>query len=150
MGPWGYTVDAKTRTLADTWTPTSGTAYDLSVYGANGFFRRFAGGLTTSSANLSVQMIEDGIGNTVAFTITNVGEASTTVTVTDTYTGRAQRYDLRRGETARATQSLEGSGRWYDAMITDSSDPSFVRHYAGHVENGEDSVSDPLIGRGVA
>ena len=150
MGPWGYTVDAKTRTLADTWTPTSGTAYDLSVYGANGFFRRFAGGLTTSSANLSVQMIEDGIGNTVAFTITNVGEASTTVTVTDTYTGRAQRYDLRRGETARATQSLEGSGRWYDAMITDSSDPSFVRHYAGHVENGEDSISDPLIGRGVA
>jgi phospholipase C len=34
---------------------------------------------------------------------------------------------------------------WYDLIIT-STDSSFVRHYAGHIENGFDSVSDPHIG----
>jgi len=42
---------------------------------------------------------------------------------------------------------IETSFRWYDLLITDSSDASFVRHYAGHVENGFDSVSDPHIGK---
>jgi len=31
-------------------------------------------------------------------------------------------------------------------VITTSTDPSFVRHYAGHVEDGLDSLSDPHIG----
>jgi phospholipase C len=36
---------------------------------------------------------------------------------------------------------------WYDVLIT-SSDPSFARQYAGHVETGADSISDPMIGAG--
>jgi phospholipase C len=35
-------------------------------------------------------------------------------------------------------------------LITVNADPSFVRHYAGHVETGNDSASDPLIGRTAA
>jgi phospholipase C len=42
---------------------------------------------------------------------------------------------------------IETSFRWYDLVITDGTDASFVRHYAGHVENGFDSVSDPHIGK---
>jgi hypothetical protein len=34
-------------------------------------------------------------------------------------------------------------------LITDGTDPSFVRHYAGHFENGFDSVTDPHIGASV-
>ena len=45
--------------------------------------------------------------------------------------------------------SLEGSFHWYYILITDSQDMSFVRHYAGHVENGFDSVTDPHIGGSV-
>ncbi len=41
-GPWGYTVDPATQALSDTFTPAT-SSYDLSVYSANGFFRRFAG-----------------------------------------------------------------------------------------------------------
>jgi hypothetical protein len=37
----------------------------------------------------------------------------------------------------------EAGFRWYGLIITDVSDPSFVRHYAGHIENGFDSLSDP-------
>jgi len=37
---------------------------------------------------------------------------------------------------------------WYDIIVTTSSDSSFARHYAGHIENGFDSVTDPHIGAG--
>jgi hypothetical protein len=36
---------------------------------------------------------------------------------------------------------IEMSFRWYDLIVTDSTDASFVRHHAGPVENGFDSVS---------
>ena len=55
-GPWGYTVEA-TKSLSDTWTGQGATAaYDLSVYGPQGFFRKFAGSASAApAANLVVQ-----------------------------------------------------------------------------------------------
>jgi phospholipase C len=35
---------------------------------------------------------------------------------------------------------------WYDLTITVDSDASFVRRYAGHVETGKASMSDPALG----
>jgi hypothetical protein len=35
---------------------------------------------------------------------------------------------------------------WYDLVITVEGDPGFEYHFAGHVETGEDSISDPAIG----
>jgi phospholipase C len=149
-GPWGYTVDPVSRSLSDTWAPTSGTDYDLSVFGPNGFFRRYAGGLTTSSANLSVETVYDSFRGGITVTVTNAGDSATTVNLVDKYTGRTERGYLARGERFLAELDLKASSRWYDVLITADSDPGFVRHYAGHVETGADSVSDPLIGRNLA
>src|SRR5262249_37170823 len=96
-GPWGYTVDPATGTLADTWKPTSGQAYDLSVYGANGFYRRVAGGLGASSASLGVQAIYSADGN-VSLVVANNGAAATTVTIRDNYTGSTVQQLLNAGE----------------------------------------------------
>jgi phospholipase C len=35
---------------------------------------------------------------------------------------------------------------WYDLTLTVDGDATFAYHAAGHVENGEDSISDPLMG----
>ena len=63
-GPWGYTLGAaellRPVTVTDSWVPTGGSQYDLSVYGPNGFFRRFAGGLAASSANLGIETAKPG------------------------------------------------------------------------------------------
>ncbi len=147
-GPWGYTVDPVTGSVSDSWSPTSGTAYDLSVYGPNGFFRNFGGGLTASSDNLGVQSVYDTVGGGITVQITNLGAAATTVTVVDNYTGTTQRQVLAPGTLFPLTLTLSDSLGWYDVLIT-SSDPSFVRQYAGHVETGADSISDPMIGAGV-
>ncbi|HVJ55154.1 MAG TPA: phospholipase C, phosphocholine-specific [Aliidongia sp.] len=145
-GPWGYTLDPVTGTIADSWTPTSGTSYDLSVYGPNGFFRRYAGGLTASSANLQVQSLYDTVGGGITIAVTNLGAAATTVTMLDNYTGNSQQHTLAPGAMFPLTLTLQASFSWYDVLITASSDPNFMRQYAGHVETGADSISDPLIG----
>jgi phospholipase C len=151
-GPWGYTVDPKTKKLSDIWHPTSGTNYDLSVYGANGFFRRYAGGLTQSSANLEVTSQYDlGGGGGVIVTVTNVGAAPALVTLTDNYTGQSrQEYLPQHGGNTPIVLGLPATSGWYDVLVTVFSDPSFIRHYAGHVEAGAESFSDPLIGRSAA
>jgi phospholipase C len=145
-GPWGYTVDPATRVLSDTWTPTTGTAYDLSVYGPNGFFRRFAGGLTAGSANLAVQTLPQILGDIIVLVIRNLTDARTTVSIANQYTGNTEHFPLLPHGFIEVPVAIEASFRWYDLVITTSTDASFVRHYAGHVENGFDSLSDPHIG----
>jgi phospholipase C len=143
-GPWGYTLDPAARELSDRWSPTTGTAYDLSVYGPNGFFRRFAGGLTAASANLSLQVVPELDGVLLAVIIRNVTSSPTTAIVANQYTEQQERLFLAPG--AQLTVPVVTRFNWYDIIVTTGSDSSFLRHYAGHIENGFDSVTDPHIG----
>jgi len=51
----------------------------------------------------------------------------------------------------RDTQSmfwnLDSTGWWYDLMVTSNTDPSFLRRFAGRMETGRHSVSDPAMGQ---
>jgi phospholipase C len=146
-GPWGYTVDPAKRVLSDRWSPTAGTAYDLSVYGPNGFFRRVAGGLTRTSANLEVRVVPELAGVALVLVIENLATWATTVSIANQYTKGLEHFHLAPRGRIDVPVLIETSFRWYDLLITDGTDASFVRHYAGHVENGFDSVSDPHIGK---
>jgi phospholipase C len=146
-GPWGYTVEPGFRAASDTWRPTNGRNYDLSVFGPNGFFRRYAGDLTQSSANLEVRTEYDVIDGGVVIVIANLGAGPALVMVVDNYTGHSHENHLAPGERSPVVLDLKSSSRWYDVLITVHSDPNFIRHYAGHIETGEDGVTDPLIGR---
>jgi phospholipase C len=146
-GPWGYTVDSHKRVLSDRWSPTDGAGYDLSVYGPNGFFRRVAGGLTRTNANLEVKILPEIGGEAILLSIENQAPVRTTVTIANQYDLREEHFPLSPGGRVSVPVLLATSFRWYDVVITASSDPTFVRHYAGHIENGFDSVSDPHIGK---
>jgi phospholipase C len=116
------------------------------VYGPNGFFRRVAGGLTHDSANLEVQTLPEVAGEVILLVIENIATARTTVTIANQYTDHKEHFPLSPGGRITVPVLLATSFRWYDVIITASTDPGFVRHYAGHIENGFDSVSDPHIG----
>jgi phospholipase C len=145
-GPWGYTVDPVRRVLSDRWSPTAGAAYDLSVYGPNGFFRRMAGGMTRTSANIEVRTLAELAGEAMVLIVENFAATPTTVTVADQYSGRQERLRIEPRGRITVPVLIATRFRWYDLLITDNADSSFVRHYAGHVENGFDSVTDPHIG----
>ena len=55
-GPWSYTVGSHAH-LDATWPVRANgqAAYDLSVYGPNGFFRSFKGSADREHANLSIK-----------------------------------------------------------------------------------------------
>jgi phospholipase C len=145
-GPWGYTVDPHKRDLSDRWSPIGTTGYDLSVYGPNGFFRRFAGGLTRTSADLEIRAVAEIAGGALLLFIRNAATTRTTVTIANQYTEHTEHFPLEPHGFVTVPVPLAKSFHWYDLVITANTDQSFARHYAGHIENGFDSVSDPHIG----
>jgi len=141
-GPWGYTVESG-KTLADTWTAPASGSYDIAVHGPNGFYRAFAGSVEATAAKLVGRTVYDKFGGCVSLVVTNVGLAPTVVTVTDRYTNATSHQVVAPGRSFRSDWSLQTTGRWYDLVVTASTDARFLAQFAGHVETGADGVSDP-------
>lgn len=144
-GPWTYTVEAG-KSLSDTWNVASNPngEYDLSVYGPNGFFRAFKGGIGAGRANLDVDSHYDDAG--FELTVTNRGTAACTVSIVNSYTNETMTHWLDRGQSVRKNWLLLASHGWYDLAIHVNTDQGFQHRLAGHIETGRDSASDPGIG----
>jgi phospholipase C len=140
-GPWSYTVDAG-QDIAGSWKLSG--PYDYDVRGANGFLREFKG--DAAKAGLDVVAEHVGHSRTVKLTLTNTGPADVTVTITDSYgcDGRAT-HRVRAGKQVTHVVHAADSDGWYDATVTSDHDAAYVRRFAGHVENGRPSASDPAI-----
>ena len=107
-------------------------AYDFSVLGPNGFFRRFAGN--------GADAVEATFSATGQFVVVNNSTAP--VTLHDGYgTGAAQAVPP--GQESVINLDLARTANWYDVSVVGG---GFVRHFAGHIENGKPSRSDPLLG----
>jgi phospholipase C len=147
-GPWTFTVGSKAE-LSDTWplTQNAWTQYDLSVYGPNGFLRVYRGSIAPSSAaNLQTHTAYDKAGNGITLQITNKGEDRVKVSIRDAYTFRTGQHALASNETLSRYWSLDKFHGWYDFTLTVDNDPNFLQQLAGHVETGNESVTDPAIG----
>jgi phospholipase C len=146
--PRSYTVEPG-KQLTDSWSVTvnGATGYDFSVYGPNGFLRAFKGSAARpDSTNLDVRAKYDDEGDGVTLYITNQRSHEEKVSVLNNYTGETFKRTL--GPKDRVTRhwsSPRHSG-WYDLSIKVAEDSRFEYRFAGHVENGRDSVSDPAIG----
>jgi phospholipase C len=143
-----YTVNAGTQ-LSDTWATVTGggATYDLTVTAPNGFLRRFAGGGAGVSQEVTAGY-EGELGD-IYLTFVNSGSAAATFTVTDNSYGRpAQKVEVPSGATVRREVPLQASHSWYDLTVTSSADAAFIRRFAGHVETGRASVTDPVLSTG--
>jgi phospholipase C len=127
-GPWTYTVGAHDA-LADTWNfgASRQTAYDLSVYGPNGFFRAFEGSLANrDTANVVVRTLYEPARNALALEIHNVGVRLDRLHVLNAYTGEDTAHLVEPGERLTLRISLEASFGWYDVTLRADSDRAFV------------------------
>ena len=146
-GPWTYTVEAG-KAIFDVWTPKTANQgrYDLSVYGPNGFLRSFQGGLSSRSANLSVDCRYREKASELDLTVKNHASAPCVVKITDKYTGHSSFHRLAPGVSFQTDWPLKATSGWYDLVITGDSDQTFARRLAGHMETGDVSITDPFIG----
>jgi phospholipase C len=77
----------------------------------------------------------------------NMGAAECEVSILNGYTQRTETVKVSAGGSAIRHWPLEASTGWYDAMVGVSADVLFLRHIAGHVETGRDSMTDPAMGK---
>ncbi len=147
-GPRTYTVGPQ-LSVSDTWDfkANSPSAYDLSVYGPNGFFRGFKGSLNgREKANLAVSSIYDCDRTGITLDLQNRGKATAKVRISNHYTNKSVVQHLHPGADWSPSWELEASFGWYDFTIEVESDSTFQQRVAGHLETGNDSVSDPALG----
>ncbi len=146
-GPWTYTIGSGAQTSDTLSLATLGqSTYDLFVHGPNGFFREFRGSLVSHPSAINSRLTYDADEGFVSLEIENTGRSTTTAHVLEGYSGKVTSVRLRAGERAQRSWRLQHSFGWYDLSVTSASDPGFLQHYAGHLESGKASMSDPAIG----
>ncbi|WP_432991435.1 phosphocholine-specific phospholipase C [Dactylosporangium sp. CA-233914] len=141
IGPRTYTVEAA-KQVTDVWPADKG--FDLTVHGPNGFFRRFAAG--ARHPGVTARARYDTRRRELTLELSNRGAKRADLTIADRYSGHSSRVSLRPGETRTEDFSLSRSRGWYGLRLSLAGDSAFALEYAGHVENGEASISDPLMG----
>lgn len=151
--PRRYTVE-QGKALEDMW-PTG--AYDVWVYGPNGFFRAYAGSGSGTDVKrpLVNARIEPTIGGPINFTIGFEAPArSGADRIHVTPAAYADAMPAKVLNTTAAGKpplieqrwSLMRTGGWYDFVLTREGDASWKRRFAGRCEIGAGLTSDPAMG----
>jgi phospholipase C len=146
--PRTYTVEPH-KSLSGSWTVQ--LAYDLTVYGPNGWMRAFKGSVADGATLIGVQSsVDKGNFGAVTLKLTNRTQGGTSeainAQVLDAYTGQRTPVTLKSNAESVEHFPLEQFFGWYDLVVTADGDPSFEVRLAGHVETGRDSFSDPAMG----
>ena len=146
--PRAYTVEPGKK-LVGTWAVAAQGVndYDLSVRGPNGFYRGFKGRVSGAGhAMLDVRAEYDADGLGLALVVRNLTARAAEVRVLDRYTRASVGLQLASGQAERLHFDVRAMFGWYDLRVTQAGDPDFAVELAGHVENGQASISDPVLG----
>ena len=113
--------------------------YNLEVYGPNGFYRSFTGDTETA---IAIQV--DTHDGERGFVLNKLSRGVALVIEDKSY-GYESKF-LEADKTGETIWKLEKSGSWYDFEVCSKDNPDFAYRYAGHIETGHSSITDPLMG----
>lgn len=152
-----YTVAAG-ASLADTWqlTDFKSAEYHLRVHGPNGFYREFHGDANDPAVDMNlgyqrVKMSEPALSGNVEIMVAHRDQREKmTLLIEDAAYGNAViKAPVGGGQPHPITVDTARNFGWYDLRLSLADVPSFSKRYAGRVETGKSSVSDPAMGRDV-
>lgn len=126
--------------------------YDLKVTAPNGFFRNFKGSKNDPSLNInclyesSGRLTKKTTGN-IELYLENLSSQKIEIEITDDiYKNMTQKViTLGPKQKSKLILDLKSSNCWYDFTIKIKDNPMYLRHYAGHVETENDSITDPFM-----
>jgi phospholipase C len=141
--------------LTDSWSlgDFPGGNYHLQVHGPNGFMREFQGSTTDPAMEVQLEYARRvlgrvGQGSGILLVVVNRDNRSHTVEVKDMgYGAAAQKRELRPGGKHTFQVNTTSSHGWYDLSLRVEGAEKFGKRYAGRVETGLWSYSDPVMGR---
>jgi len=132
------------------WQCSKG-AYDVALFGPNGFFRRYTG----AGIDPKAPAVEFLPTNRLGFALNVIwGDRADRIAVTplayeDKFAKRAMTPIILGGQVLHEVDfwwDLSLTSGWYDLEFTRPTDPAWRRRFAGREENGQPSVSDPAMG----
>ncbi|QEH41871.1 phosphocholine-specific phospholipase C [Chitinophaga sp. XS-30] len=120
-------------------------AYHLRVYGPNGFYREMKGDESDPELMIKTDYRKSGI---LMLELRNDGNETLELEVRDNaYKSKRLSAATAPGKGVVWPLNLAKSHGWYDFSIIVKGAGRFERRYAGHLETGKPSFSDPLMGR---
>ncbi len=148
--PRAYAVKAGDR-LADSFKMSDfdNGNYQLKVYGPNGFYREFAGNKNDPNVNVRCNYEMKGGGPTgnIEVTIANSSDRAVKVKITDlSYKRNNLQRSIKNGGKANISLNLKENHGWYDFTVSIDGINPFIKRYAGRVENGKETITDPVMG----
>jgi phospholipase C len=143
--PRRYTVEGG-KQLDGAWDVASdANAYDLWVLGPNGFHRHFTGTAVADGPEIRVGF-DDG---RLVLKLRNPGASCAPVTFhvkSNAYQHDAETETVRGGDSKHLGWSVRRTGNWYDFSVVVKGLDGWSRRFAGRVETGRNSYSDPAMG----
>ncbi|MDP4262919.1 MAG: phospholipase C, phosphocholine-specific [Bacteroidota bacterium] len=155
---WAYAVAAG-DIITDQWVISNfdNNKYHLQVYGPNGFFREFGGNANDPLADMTCAYEQDKksklkLTGNIILRVSNKEKKAQVITVTDNAYKTGSRTEqlgaagLSHSQLAIVVNTGKSFG-WYDFTVRIKGNAEFERRYAGRVETGRDTKTDPLMGR---
>ncbi|MBO9204453.1 MULTISPECIES: phosphocholine-specific phospholipase C [Niastella] len=151
---WGFAVKAG-DSITYTWPlhAFENNQYHLRLYGPNGFYREFKGNATDGEPEISLEYELDAIthkptGNVLLqLTNTDTHKAVQVIVKDNAYKKKDIEKEIAKGGKVTIPLALKDSYGWYDVSVTIKGANAFEKRYAGRVETGKESFSDPYMGR---
>ncbi|PSH70643.1 hypothetical protein CU102_00885 [Phyllobacterium brassicacearum] len=124
--------------------------YAHAIQCPNGYLLEFSGNsldpLQTQLPNI-IEMKSADDGNKLQIVFEKWQTASSKLKLINAYSGTEQVIDKAKEVSGTTTVEIATKDGWYDVAVVDSVNANnFLRRYAGHLENGKISKSDPAIG----
>ncbi len=142
--PRRYTVGARGGTIDGVW---QGDTYDLWLIGPGGFHRRLVGSHRSVTARSVITT--NGARRGLRLSVENRGGRDLAVSAAPNAYGEhlgARAWSVAPGRTGSLEWPLVRTGGWYDLTLRIAGEDNFLRRFAGRVESGRPSISDPAMG----
>lgn len=144
---WNYAVAAGS-TLADSWPINAfeNDKYHLRLYGPNGFYREFKG--DAHDPDLGISLVQQPHGLTLKLANKSAAHKCSIQVIHHGYQHPAAVVELTAGLPNKSLAiPTDKSFGWYDFTVKVSGFENFEVRYAGHLETGRTSFTDPVMGR---
>jgi phospholipase C len=123
-------------------------AFEIEVLGPNGFYRRFTGSAAKPPVMVRMALARHSgkLTGTAELHLQNVARGAQKITVTDnSYGAPAVTKVVEAGRTVVIPWNVEASHQWYDLTVS-TEGRGAVAHFAGRIETGRPTRTDPLMG----
>ena len=127
--------------------------YHLRIYGPNGFFREFTGNEKDPEIVIECQyqpgrLLKNQLTGNIELKVSNHDKNSVPILVTDNaYKNNPVSKKIPPSTEESIVMDLRKSSGWYDFTVIVKGNSTFSQRFAGRVETGKETSTDPFMGK---